>query len=142
VFIVIRQLKGKSGDHVSKPGTCSNVARIALRAVCVTLLSLFAMVPAIRPQGLRRIEVTAKRFSFEPAEITVKKGQAVDLVLTSKDVPHGLRIRELKIELHANKGKTAEVTFTPQTVGTFAGHCSVFCGSGHGEMTLIIHVVS
>lgn len=142
VFIVIRQRKGKSGDHVSESGTCSNVARIAFRAACVALLSLFTVVPAVRPQGPRRIEVTAKRFSFEPAEITVKKGQAVDLVLTSTDVPHGLRIRELKIELHVNKGKTSDAVFTPQTIGTYTGHCSVFCGSGHGAMTLIIHVVS
>src|ERR1700733_10841702 len=44
----------------------------------------------------RRIEVTAKRFSFAPAEITVKKGEPVDLVLKSVDVAHGVRFRELQ----------------------------------------------
>ncbi len=72
----------------------------------------------------------------------MKKGEAVDLVLTSADVAHGLRIRELKIELNASKAKTAQTTFTPQKTGTFTGHCSVFCGSGHGVMTFTIHVVS
>jgi cytochrome c oxidase subunit 2 len=86
--------------------------------------------------------VTAKRFAFEPAEITLKKGEPVDFVLTSSDVPHGIRIRELNLDLRAGKGKSADVTFIPTAIGTFVGHCSVFCGSGHGQMTLTIHVVA
>jgi len=116
--------------------------RLAWRTACVALLLLFVMVSAVRSESPRRIQVTAKRFAFEPAEITVKKGEAIDLVMSSADVAHGLRVRELKIELHANKGRTAETVFTPQSVGTFVGHCSIFCGSGHGAMTLTIHVVS
>lgn len=89
----------------------------------------------------RRVEVTAKRFTFEPSEITLKKGEPVDLVLTSKDVPHGLRFRELNVDVKVSKGGTADVHFTPKQTGTFVGHCSVFCGSGHGSMTLKLHVV-
>lgn len=88
-----------------------------------------------------QVQITAKRFSFEPAEITVKKGEPVDLVLKSLDVPHGLRFRELKVEVKVGKGGTAEVHFTPDQTGTFVGHCSVFCGSGHGSMKLTLHVV-
>lgn len=89
----------------------------------------------------RRIEISAKRFSFEPAEITLKQGEPIDLVLTSVDVAHGLRIRELGLDVKAKKGQTAEVNFTPGKVGTFVGRCSVFCGSGHGSMKLTVHVV-
>jgi cytochrome c oxidase subunit 2 len=89
----------------------------------------------------RRVEVTAKKFSFEPAEITVQKGQAVDLVVKSTDVAHGLKIRELNLDIKVNKGATADAQFTPDKTGTFVGHCSVFCGSGHGRMTLTIRVV-
>jgi cytochrome c oxidase subunit 2 len=89
----------------------------------------------------RQIEVTAKRFSFEPSDITLKKGEPVDLVLKSTDVPHGLRFRELNVEVKVGKGGTSEVHFTPSQTGTFVGHCSVFCGMGHGSMTLKLHVV-
>jgi len=89
----------------------------------------------------RRVEVTAKKFSFEPAEITVQKGQAVDLVVKSTDVAHGLKIRELNLDIKVNKGGMADAQFTPDKTGTFVGHCSVFCGSGHGRMTLTIRVV-
>ena len=97
---------------------------------------------AATPASPRRIEVVAKRFAFEPAEITVKKGEAIDLVLTSADVAHGVRIRELNLDLRAGKGKQVDQTITPDKVGTFVGHCSVFCGSGHGQMALTIHVVA
>jgi cytochrome c oxidase subunit 2 len=89
----------------------------------------------------QRIEVIAKRFQFQPAEITVKKGQPVVLVLKSEDVAHGLRFRELNVDVKAGKGATGEVQFTPDRTGDFVGHCSVFCGSGHGSMMLTLHVV-
>ena len=90
----------------------------------------------------RRIEITAKQFQFEPAEITVKKGQPVVLVIKSADVAHGLRFRELNLNVKVNKGGTAELPFTPDKTGDFVGKCSVFCGAGHGEMSLTMHVVN
>jgi cytochrome c oxidase subunit 2 len=89
----------------------------------------------------RRIEVTSKRFTFEPGEITLKKGEPVVLVLKSTDVAHGLRFRDLNVDVKVGAGGTAEVQFTPEKTGDFVGHCSVFCGSGHGGMTLTLHVV-
>jgi cytochrome c oxidase subunit 2 len=89
----------------------------------------------------RRIEVTAKRFSYDPGEITVKKGQPVVLVIKSADVAHGLRFRDLNLSVKIDKGSSAELSFTPDKAGDFVGHCSVFCGEGHGGMTLTLHVV-
>jgi cytochrome c oxidase subunit 2 len=89
----------------------------------------------------QRIEVTAKRFAFEPGEITVKKGQPVVLVLKGLDTSHGIRIRDLNVDVKVSKGGTAEVQFTPDKTGDFVGHCSVFCGSGHGSMVFKVHVV-
>lgn len=90
----------------------------------------------------RRIEITAKQFAFEPSEITIKKGEPVVLVVKSADVAHGLRFRDLNLNVKVDKGGTAELPFTPDKTGDFVGHCSVFCGSGHGEMTLTMHVVN
>jgi cytochrome c oxidase subunit II len=88
----------------------------------------------------RRIEVTAKRFSYAPAEITLKKGEPVVLVLHSEDVAHGLKISELNLDTEIAKGATSELSFTPNATGNFVGHCSRFCGSGHGSMALTLHV--
>ncbi len=88
----------------------------------------------------RRIQVNAKRFTFEPSEISVKKGEPVVLVLTSGDVDHGLKFKELGVAVSVKKGQTGELKFTPDKAGTFVGQCSVFCGSGHGSMKLTLHV--
>jgi cytochrome c oxidase subunit II len=106
----------------------------------LTTSTLFA-TPARAEDAPRRIEITAKRFAFEPGDITLKKGQPVVIVLKSIDVPHGLRFRELNVAVKAGAGGTAEVQFTPQKTGDFVGHCYVFCGSGHGTMMLTMHVV-
>ena len=87
------------------------------------------------------VEVTASKFAFSPSEITLKKGQPAVIVLKSSDVAHGLRFRELNQDVKVNKGQTVEMRFTPEKTGDFVGHCSVFCGSGHGSMALTLHVV-
>ena len=60
--------------------------------------------------------------------------------VTSADVNHGVKVKELNLSIKANKGQTSEVPFTPTQVGTFVGQCSVFCGSGHGQMKMTFHV--
>jgi cytochrome c oxidase subunit 2 len=105
-------------------------------------LACMTPVRSVKAQAAsRRIEITAKRFAFDPGEITVKKGQPVVLVLHGKDAAHGLRFRELNIDIKVRAGGSTEVQFTPDKTGDFVGHCSVFCGSGHGGMMLTLHVV-
>ena len=95
---------------------------------------------ASAPDAPKRIDVSVKRFAYEPAEITIKKGEPVLIELTTQDVSHGLKFKELNLNTKIEKGKTAELAFTPSKTGDFVGHCSVFCGSGHGSMTLTVHV--
>jgi cytochrome c oxidase subunit II len=115
-----------------------------------TTLALFAgtLMTAPFPASLalaqdapQKIEITAKRFSFDPAEITLKKGQPVVLVLKSADVAHGLRIKELNVNVKAPAHGTGQVEFTPGQAGDFVARCSVFCGSGHAQMMMKVHVV-
>ena len=88
----------------------------------------------------KRIEIVAKRFAYTPAEITLKKGEPVVLVLRSDDVTHGIKFKELGIDSEIRKGAVTELPFTPMQTGDFVGHCSRFCGAGHGGMTLTLHV--
>jgi cytochrome c oxidase subunit 2 len=89
----------------------------------------------------RRIEISAKRFEFDPNEITVKKGEPVVLVLHSSDVTHGLEIKELGIKVDLPNGKDVEVPLTATQTGDLEGKCSHFCGLHHGDMSLTVHVV-
>jgi len=114
------------------------IKTILFGCVAMCSLALSGLTPV--PDGARKIEVSVKRFAYTPAEITVKKGEPVVLVLTTEDVAHGLKFKELDLNAKFEKGKPAELAFTPDKVGDFVGHCSVFCGSGHGSMTLTLHV--
>lgn len=120
-----------------------NKKYVLLTVLSVILFGIGLRCPAASSAqpATQTIEITAKRFTYEPNVITVKKDQPVTLVVKSMDVPHGLRIRELNVNLKVPKGGTSEVHFTPEKTGDFVGHCSVFCGRGHGSMMLTLHVV-
>ena len=119
-----------------KSGILLKTIFIGCLAMCSLALSGFSP----EPNTPQRIAVSVKKFSYTPAEITLKKGEPVVLVLTTEDVAHGLKFKELNLNTKIQKGKSSELAFTPDKVGDFVGHCSVFCGSGHGSMTLTLHV--
>jgi cytochrome c oxidase subunit II len=114
-----------------------------LPTVCLAMFAATQLFVLVTPaeRAPQRIEVIAQRFQFTPAEITLKKGEPVVLVLKSMDTAHGLQVKELGLKTKINKGQPSELAFTPDKTGTFVGHCSVFCGSGHGSMTLTLHIV-
>lgn len=105
------------------------------------LVALGTAPPTSAEPAPRHIDIVAKRFSYEPAEVTLKKGEPVTISLKSADVAHGIHFKELNLQTKIDKGGTGTLSFTPTQTGDFIGHCSTFCGSGHGSMTLTFHVV-
>jgi len=103
------------------------------------LVFLLVSLPG-QSESPQRIEIVAMRYSFDPPSITLTKGVPVVLVLSSKDVSHGFQIKELGLNATIPKRKTVEVPLTPERTGTFQAKCSVFCGSGHGRMTMTVTV--
>jgi cytochrome c oxidase subunit II len=86
------------------------------------------------------IEITARKFEFVPAQITLKQGQPVILRVKSADVKHGFYQRELKIDAEIPANQTVDVPLTPGAAGTFSTKCDHFCGAGHGKMKMTIVV--
>ena len=105
---------------------------------------LLALVGVPRRTGAqmapKTIAITAKRFAFEPNQITLKKGEPVVLQLTTADVTHGFYLKPLKIDEVIEPGKATTVNITPQTAGTFTTICDHFCGANHGNMKMTIVV--
>ena len=89
---------------------------------------------AAPPKAERVIHVEARKFSFNPAKIEVKKGESVVLELVSLDRDHGFSAPELDIRADIKPGAPTRVPFTATKTGTFSFHCDVFCGSGHEGM--------
>ena len=107
----------------------------------LAILCLVLIAPFSRAQdNVRTIEVHAKRFAFSPEEITITKGEKVNLVLTTDDVAHSLSIPGLKVNKEIVKDHPTTVEITSDKAGDFTGKCGRFCGSGHGSMRFVVHV--
>ena len=83
----------------------------------------------------RTIEVTAKRFGFEPARIEVTEGERVRLVVKSGDGVHGVEIKKFKVSKKVPRGgDPVTIEFVAAAAGQFPIMCSEYCGDGHEEM--------
>jgi cytochrome c oxidase subunit 2 len=103
---------------------------IGIHAFLVAAVAALAVSPPVH-----EIEVTARKFAFEPATVEVVAGEHVHLVLRSADAVHGFAIRDLNIDVQIPKGGDAvTVDFTAPPPGRYDVACSEFCGSGHGQM--------
>jgi cytochrome c oxidase subunit 2 len=108
---------------------------LVLMVMPVVMLGLvFLTGPVAAVDAGQVINVTAKKFSFSPDTITLKKGVPATLVFTSLDKTHGFNCPDLHIRTDIVPDKSNVVRFVPDKTGTFPFHCDVFCGLGHGSM--------
>jgi cytochrome c oxidase subunit 2 len=86
-------------------------------------------------RAVHEVQVVAGRFAFEPATLHVVVGEAVRVVVRSKDGVHGFAIPTLHIDARIPRGgESVTVEFVAPPAGRYEIACSEFCGSGHGQM--------
>src|SRR5581483_1925301 len=123
--------------------------------MAATLFSTNGTMPgasAQTPEGtggsIQVIEVTAKKYEFNPSPIRVKQGTRVQLRITATDHTHGFKIKPYpegarptdspglifssaqsceRIEKH----QTATIEFVAKAAGTYPFKCCTFCGWHH-----------
>jgi cytochrome c oxidase subunit 2 len=116
---------------------------IALSGVAVAALVVGDHRSSAQSPEPRVIEITARRFAFEPAEVEATVGEHLQLVVRSADGVHGLEIKKLKIKKEVPRGgEPVTIDFTATTEGSFPILCSEYCGNGHTEMTGMLIVRS
>jgi len=111
----------------------------AAAAGLVAASSRIAILAQPKP---RIIPMLAKKFTYEPAQVTLKVNEPVVFQLTSADVVMGFSVPDFKVRGTIIPGQTTEVAMTPDKVGEFTFLCDVFCGSGHENMEGTIRVVA
>ena len=111
------------------------------------LLALGASVIAFAPLPTafaqprnRHFRIEASSFRYAPATITVNTGDHVTIDLVSTDVVHGLYVDGYDLDVTADPGRTARLSFIAQRAGAFRLRCSVTCGSLHPFMIGKLHV--
>ncbi len=108
--------------------------RLLLPLVMVTFIMISIGDFLIAAENEQVIQITAKRFEYNPKEISVKKGIPVVLQFTSLDRMHGFICPGLNIRTDIVPGKVNTVRFVADKTGTFPFHCDNFCGTGHEGM--------
>ena len=106
--------------------------RLLLGSVAV----LLTMLHGSAVQEHRVVRISAERFSFTPSRITLAVGEQVDLVVTSDDTAHGMRIEGTDVDLTIPKRGPGEITVTVgfDKAGRYEFACSRMCGAGHNYM--------
>lgn len=86
------------------------------------------------------VTVNATEFKFDPASITAKAGQTVNLtVKNAGTVQHTWVQKDSNVKLTIDPGKTAAQTFTaPSKAGTYQFECDV---PGHKEAGMVGQLV-
>ncbi|MDB5970796.1 MAG: cytochrome-c oxidase [Hydrocarboniphaga sp.] len=113
---------------------------VAMALFTSTLLGFAAAAWTAVPV-VRVVKVSAKRYEFRPASITISRGESLDLELVTDDVLMGFNAPDLGVRSNIVPGQVSCLRITPQKTGTFPFLCDVFCGSGHEDMNGSITVV-
>ncbi len=103
------------------------------------IVAIFGVAFAPLPLGTavptsRTVRLEASSFEFSPAVVAVNPGDQVTIELAATDVMHGLYLDGYDLEITAEPGQTAVLTFTADKTGTFRFRCSVTCGALHPFM--------
>jgi len=83
----------------------------------------------------RFFHIDAGNFAYSPAVLHVNPGDKVTIELASTDVVHGLYVDGYNLNVTADPGQPATLSFIADHPGTFRLRCSVTCGALHPFMT-------
>jgi cytochrome c oxidase subunit II len=116
--------------------------RMLQATVAVGIVSAIGPVAILAQPKPRIITIRAQKFTYEPAELTLKLNEPVIFQLSSADVVMGFSVPDFKIRGTILPGQVIEVPMTPNKVGEFVFLCDVFCGTGHENMEGTLRVVA
>ncbi len=127
----------------------------AVFLVVLTILSLRVYndlnLGGVPSEGSQIVDVTAQQFFWtfaypetgisEVGTLTMEKGRAHILNITSTDVNHAFWVPEFRIKQDATHGFVRSIQITPEMTNEEAGlpdgfplRCAEFCGAGHSTM--------
>jgi cytochrome c oxidase subunit II len=126
---------------MNAPATVATITRPRLRHWPWFVLAMIALAITFMPPptgrgvpGSHVLRIAASQFEFSPAVISVNVGDRVTIELVSTDVVHGLYLDGYDLEVTADPGQTATLSFIADKSGTFRFRCSVTCGPLHPFM--------
>ena len=116
------------------------MARLNLspRWIVIGLLAVAIMVVpnpiALAAPTEQHFRIEASSFQYMPEAVHVNPGDHVTIDLVATDVVHGLYLDAYDLNVTADPGQTATLSFVADRSGSFRFRCSVTCGALHPFM--------
>ncbi|CAG0969495.1 cytochrome c oxidase subunit 2 [Planctomycetaceae bacterium] len=107
---------------------------IGLLAVAIIVVPNPIALAASAGPAERHFRIEANSFQYTPEAIQVSSGDHVTIDLVSTDVVHGLYLDGYDLNVTADPGQTATLSFVADRAGSFRFRCSVTCGALHPFM--------
>lgn len=118
-------------DHPISRRIGYQLVLLILAALAILFLPTFV---SAAPPTERTYRIEARSFEYTPPTIQVNQGDRITLELASTDVVHGLYIDGYDLNVVADPGQPAKLTFIADRSGSFRFRCSVTCGALHPFM--------
>lgn len=87
------------------------------------------------------LELRASRSGFRPQQLTLRRGEAVQLRLTTADGEHCFAIDSLRIEKRIVPGRATRLELMPARAGVFEFYCCLETGEAargeRGQLTVV-----
>src|ERR1700704_5076977 len=97
-----------------------NGMRVLVVAAKLALMSIGSYVVAQSAEPKEKvIRITAQRFNYSPAEVTLKKAVPVILEFETVDVLMGFNLPDFGVRADIVPGKATRLRLVPDKVGTF-----------------------
>jgi hypothetical protein len=103
------------------------------------ILTLLFFAPLSHAKEVR-VDLHARRYSYDPPVIKVKKGDILVINLISDDVTHGFFLDGYDISGYAYPGEFRQLVIKATKTGRFTYRCSVTCGEFHPYMVGYLYV--
>jgi nitrosocyanin len=133
--VMMMKGKSKTADDNMKTDVTQETNSVAPEASTAPADQTSPAADTQTNNDVKVINVEAGSFYYKPNVISVKKGEKVKIVMTSKDMMHDFNIDELNVKLPITKsGETNSVEFVANKVGTFEYYCSVGQHRAHGQV--------
>ncbi len=108
-----------------------------LGAATAALVGIAALARPAPQDGLtgaqgnvRAIELSARRYAFEPARIEVLQDDLVKVRFTAEDIAHSFTVDQYRIAKRAGAGQTVTFEFRADQAGTFPFYCNLAIDEG------------
>lgn len=106
--------------------------RDLLRTVAAMTAAPFQPEP--EAPGRRSFTVVARKYTFEPEVIDVRRNDVVRLTLTSPDIAHSFTVDAYRIQKRVPPGGSVTFEFRADEIGRFPFYCSMRADEGCQDM--------